>query len=467
MRKTTLFFFLIVSLLFLNASAQQNTSSPYSRYAFGELNTNPLAQYNGMGNASIAVADSFLLNLSNPASFSNLMIHRPIFDIGVGGQRLQVRSEDVTEYNGSFGLRNITLGIPISRRAGFSFGILPFSSVGYTISQTVAEPSIGNVTYTYTGTGGINRLYLGAGYKILSKKNSFLSLGLRGSYLFGNIQRVRKAVYPGYTGIMHTKIRHNTIVSDFLFDGGLLYKAKVFDNSTKKDSIKSNKPKPPGAKHFLSLGLTYTSSSQIGAKQEMIAHTFSSIYFETPVDTVMYADTISGYMNFPQRIGFGFAYDIHKESDGGRIRRYMFSGQYEQQTWSTYSEVFGNNTVQDQLRNSRSIGLGFQFTPDVSPYLRAKSRIWELTNYRMGLRYSDTYLQLNNNQLKQYGISFGLGIPLTNSTKSLSMINFGCEVGRKGTTENQLLQENFFNFFVGFSISPAIHEEWFHKRKYD
>ncbi len=85
----------------------------------------------------------------------------------------------------------------------------------------------------------------------------------------------------------------------------------------------------------------------------------------------------------------------------------------------------------------------------------------------MGLRYSDTYLQLNNNQLKQYGISFGLGIPLTNSTKSLSMINFGCEVGRKGTTENQLLQENFFNFFVGFSISPAIHEEWFHKRKYD
>jgi hypothetical protein len=95
-----------------------------------------------------------------------------------------------------------------------------------------------------------------------------------------------------------------------------------------------------------------------------------------------------------------------------------------------------------------------------------KGKFHRIMTYRLGLRYADTYLNLYDTQIKQYGISFGLGIPLV-QTFSFSQLNVGFEFGKRGTTENNLLQENYLAFQVGFTIMPHKYDGWFYKRKYD
>ena len=68
---------------------------------------------------------------------------------------------------------------------------------------------------------------------------------------------------------------------------------------------------------------------------------------------------------------------------------------------------------------------------------------------------------VNNEQIKEFGITFGAGIPLrrTNST-----INVFFEYGnRKGSFENGLHKEAFYNMGISFNF----YDRWFIKRKYD
>ena len=79
--------------------------------------------------------------------------------------------------------------------------------------------------------------------------------------------------------------------------------------------------------------------------------------------------------------------------------------------------------------------------------------------YRLGFRYENSYLNLFGNQINEYGISFGFGFPMK---KSRTALDLSFEYGGRGTTNDNLIQENFVN--VTFGV--AIFENWFHKRKY-
>jgi hypothetical protein len=47
------------------------------------------------------------------------------------------------------------------------------------------------------------------------------------------------------------------------------------------------------------------------------------------------------------------------------------------------------------------------------------------------------------------------------------MLNFGVELGERGTTDNNLIQERFATFRVGLTIMPGRFDNWFMKRKYN
>lgn len=54
----------------------------------------------------------------------------------------------------------------------------------------------------------------------------------------------------------------------------------------------------------------------------------------------------------------------------------------------------------------------------------------------------------------------GLGLPVGNA---FSSINLGFEYGRRGTTFDGLIKENYANVFLSLSLS----DKWFVKRKYE
>jgi hypothetical protein len=80
--------------------------------------------------------------------------------------------------------------------------------------------------------------------------------------------------------------------------------------------------------------------------------------------------------------------------------------------------------------------------------------------YRAGMRFENTGLKINNESIKEFGMSFGVGIPVGGA---FSNANFGFEVGKRGTTDQNLIQENFVNF----QLSLSLNDRWFEKRKFN
>ena len=65
-------------------------------------------------------------------------------------------------------------------------------------------------------------------------------------------------------------------------------------------------------------------------------------------------------------------------------------------------------------------------------------------------------MKINNESINEFGISFGVGLPIN---KELSNINLGFEFGKRGTTNNGLVQENYINF----RLSLSLNDKWFKK----
>jgi hypothetical protein len=67
---------------------------------------------------------------------------------------------------------------------------------------------------------------------------------------------------------------------------------------------------------------------------------------------------------------------------------------------------------------------------------------------------------INGEQINGYGVTLGLGIPFS---RSLSTMNISAELGRLGTTQNNLIRESY----AKFTLHLLLHDRWFIKRKFD
>jgi hypothetical protein len=62
--------------------------------------------------------------------------------------------------------------------------------------------------------------------------------------------------------------------------------------------------------------------------------------------------------------------------------------------------------------------------------------------------------------LTDFGISFGVGLPLKRSKTSF---NLAFEWGQRGTTDDNLVKENY----AKVTMNLTLHEFWFLKRKFE
>jgi uncharacterized protein YaiE (UPF0345 family) len=441
-----------------NVNAQSSSASPYSRYAFGDIAANPHSSYYGLGGISLSLCDSFQFNSFNPASYSFLMKHRPIFDIGVGGQNVIMNGSSSTAKATTFGLKAISMGLPVSDRWGISFGITPLSSVGYSFSTHEEHPVIGGITHKFDGNGGINRLYAGTSFLIVDNSQHKFSVGMNLTYLFGSLLTSNRTLIDDQsiqTGFLHSKTTQNTFISDFILEGGFLYRGKLNNTS------------------YLNFGGNLNASSPLYAKREFLSHSFNDPITESLVDTVEYRSSEWGRIYFPKKIGFAVSYEkrFSHKSNQNAFRRLIISAQYDLQDWANYSEVFKyendiTDSIADGMRNSRAYSFAIQYNPFSSSIIGPNEKWWNISTYRLSFSSASTYLQINDTQLKQYGIGFGIGIPLINSL-SFSLLNVGVEAGKRGSLDSGLIEESFINLSLGLTISPHRNDPWFIKRKYD
>lgn len=436
---------LVVMFISFQVFSQETGISPYSRLGIGTINRSHSPAYNTMGGASIGLSDFNLINVSNPASYSSFMKHIPIFEVDGSTEILNLKSSTSEGTLAATTFTKIAMGLPLSERLGVSIGLMPYTTTGYDIISNSTITNVGEVSYLFQGKGGVNKVYLGSGYELIDKDSISLSLGFNANFLFGRIEESRRVEFPDDNTALNSLISQSTNHNGFNFDLGLLYKQMI-------------------SKSFsFSIGANFNAGGNLNASRDQLSATYTNFNSVQVIrDTISFGEDNEGKVRIPMSFTLGGSLNFNKNLD--------IAFQYQAQDWTDFKEDFTIPTTQDSLASSNYFSVGIRYTP-VNPFEATK--YYQSIQYRAGFRYGNSPLQFNNIAIQEFGTSFGLGIPIRKSAsnkgefKSLSMINIGVEVGKRGTTEAGLIQENFTNIYFGISIMPQAQNRWFVKRKFN
>ena len=413
----TLFFALFL-LSLLQVSGQTRITSPYSYFGLGELRFNQNFQNMGMGGLGVGFQSNRSVNDVNPASYAGTDTTSFVFEATFFSHFYQQRNTETSQTGNYTTLGNLAFSSPIKRWLSIGFGLKPFSAMGYKIKDRVAADQVGHMNFLYEGSGGINQVFIGTAIKPFKG----FSVGLNASYLFGTLERHTTSFADSASVFLTNKILANE-VGGWHFGMGAQYRI-VFS----------------GTSH-LTLGLIYGAEQNVSAsRNEVIRRMLPS---KTSFDTLHIARGLSGDLTLPMYYGGGVYARFNSQWAGGL--------DFQRQNWSEF-RIF--DTAQD-LNNSYHIALGVQHNPSIQTFSNFFSRL----EYRAGVRYGQSYINPNGHNIDEFGISFGLGIPLR---RTLSGLNIGFDLAQRGTTEHSLIKENFYRINIGVSV----YERWFLRRRF-
>ena len=175
----------VLATLTTSAFAQSDTNSPYSQFGLGDLSDQSVSFNKGMNGVGLAMRRGNEANPMNPASYSSIDSLTMIFDAGLSGQitKFNENGNKVTGRSGGF---DYVVGLfRAFKNVGISFGVLPYSNIGYSYSNSEVLSDGTVAGSTYEGSGGLHQLYIGAGVRPIKP----LSFGFNLSYLWGDYNR--------------------------------------------------------------------------------------------------------------------------------------------------------------------------------------------------------------------------------------------------------------------------------------
>ena len=416
--------------------AQQGTSSPYSFYGIGSLKFKGTVENQGMGGISV-YSDSIHINLRNPASYTgkNLSLYnneaRPVkFAIGTSFSSTNLKTSSAKDKADDSSVDYLALVMPTGK-FGIGFGLIPYSSVGYKLQSRDEE---GFLQYRYRGEGGINKVFLGTGYQLTKD----LKIGFDFQYNFGSITNTTIAFgYNDEGDLLQFQSREvkRSDLSGFSFNFGLAFTKKI----SQKLEIMATATHSPQA-NLNSVNQSQFATITIDSQDKEYVITSS----EVDLAALGLSDT---NLSIPSKTSFGIGI--------GRPRKWFAGIDYTFLKASDFSNRFisiDNATFKD----ASTLSIGGFYIPKYDSF----GSYWKRLVYRAGVRLEQTGLVVNNESINELGISFGVGLPVG---RLFSNANVAFEIGQRGTTASNLVQENFFNV----NISLSLNDRWFEKRKFN
>lgn len=403
--------------------AQQGTASPYSFYGIGDVKFKGTAENRAMGGLTI-FSDSIHLNFQNPASYTSLKL--TTFSLGGTYLTTKLKTSSQSENARRTAMDYLAVGLPLGK-FGVGFGLMPYSSVGYNIQSRISATTTPVVTPAqikkFTGNGGLNKVFAGAGYAFTPN----FSAGLDFSYNFGKIETYSLRFVEGLQ--YGSREKNLSDMSGVTFTAGLNYKTKI---NSKLSGFGS---------------LTYSPESNLKATNERNIATiqYSTSGSEIIIDPVdINVDDTN--IKMPSKLALGFGI--------GQNKKWMLGTEVTFQESSGMGNRF-NDINNVKFENAIKYNIGGYYIPNFTSF----SKYFQKITYRAGLRYENTGLIINNESINDYGITGGLGLPIIGI---FSNINVGVEYGKRGTTTANLVEENYTNITIGFSLN----DKWFQKKRF-
>lgn len=390
--------------------AQNSTLTPYSRFGYGILRDNATSAQQSMGGIGYAMSSGRQINVMNPASYAHIDSLTFLFDMGVDVTALWQNEQaadgsKLSDKQVGGGLNYITLQFPLGKRMGMSVGILPFSAVGYAFGNTIE-----NGYTNRNGSGSLNQLYLGIAGRIVGG----LHVGVNVSYLFGTtINDTYAIASSGYTSLYEDELA----VRDYRIQAGLQYTQRLGND-------------------LWTVGLTYT------PQKSLLGHLRTYAYDVTSDASSLLKSEhkTNDLYGLAATYGAGINY-LHN-------RRLMLEADFTYQPWSEVKYKGEKGSLADRYK----VAVGMQFQPSYrGSYLRT-------IQYRAGGYYNRDYLVVRGNNVREYGASVGLGLPVPGFK---TMVNVGFGWVHRQAHPSPLIKENYFNFTLGINFN----EMWFRKSK--
>ena len=396
---------LVVLMMVVGAGAQNATSSPSSRFGYGELNSNLPGAYRAMGGVGIGMRSNKAINPAQPASYTACDSMTFMFDLA--GSFLYTNYGDANGVNNKVNgnLEYLTMQFPLWKRyVAMSLGMNPYSAVGYDFAVADSINSDYYYTKSYKGEGGFTQVYGGLSVNICD----WVALGVNAYYMFGDVSQIRSLTFTNASMDSVEQV-YSMRANSLRLRHGLQFFHTFGDHSITLGGVFENK------------------------------QPFSRMEYEqvesTTNDTVM---TMNGGFEMPMMYGAGLSY--------GYANRLLLGLDYQCQDWSN-AIYFGD---QKGLLARHRWALGVEYRNDPTSRKYADRVLW-----RAGINYTTSYTASYSQP--EMGVSVGVGFPLRSVG---TMINTTLEYSHRGIGGN-VLNENSLRLVVNASIS----EHWFFKRK--
>ncbi len=418
--------FILIFIISFAASAQKQINSPYARFNLGNLE--PAASFKslGMGGIGIGMRSNSSVYFANPASYSSIDTNSFIFDIGLdyGIVKISDGADHFTSEDMDFD--HLLMGFPLAKGFGVAVGIVPVSGGYYKLAESVDEtdpdydPLVGPYTSVHNGDGGFNNFFLGSGLKI----NKNFSVGINMELLFGQVQRSYAVSFNDFTNVYSNIATEKLEMHGINFNYGLHYTA----------SLKND--------YFLNAGISVSAGKSFKTDYQQLAYKYTA--FNTR-DTISYIADDSTKTFIPGTLGLGFTL--------GKINKFTAGFDYVMTNWSGAKIPGAGNYAAD----SRSYRFGLEYIPEKYSNYSMMKRL----EYRAGAHFGDTYLIIHDEQVKEFGFSAGIGIPMR---RTHSRTNFFFDYTKfTGYGTSSVHIEKYYTM----GVSLNLYDFWFIKRKYD
>lgn len=399
--------FLLVLLSLLSTGllyAQNGSSSPYSRFGYGDLSDNVPNTYRAMGGVGLGMRSNKVINPAQPASFTAGDSLTFMFDLAASVMWSAYSDVSGNRNKANGNLEYLSLQFPLYKRyIAFSAGVLPYSSVGYDLAVSDSINSDYHYTASYVGTGGISQVYGGLSFNICD----WVALGANIYYMFGTTTNTRTLTFTE-AALKGSSQESELRVSSIRLRYGVQFFHTFGD-------------------HTIVLGGVFEN------KQKMSSTSFTTIETQSE-DTV---SVLEGGFELPMVYGGGVSYSW--------ADRLTVAFDYQRQCMSAAMYQDKTNAFRDRSRYSA--GVEYRHNPNGRRY-------YERMLWRCGVNVADSYSL--ENSARDITASIGIGFPLRTAA---TVFNATLEYTHRGNAAT--LQENSLRLTINASIS----ENWFFKRK--
>ncbi|NPA43303.1 MAG: hypothetical protein GXO27_04675 [Chlorobi bacterium] len=406
---------IFLSLFFtaLTLSAQDGSYSPYSYYKFGDETAKIGVENIGMGHLFFYY-DSIHFNPMMPSAAAGLKWVN--YAAAFSFEYYRLRSADGTGRAGEFLVPYITLGIPLGKRVGIGFGFKPYSTSAYlTLKETENEK------IAKTGEGGMNSVFVNGGVRLTSR----LHAGVRFTYYFGN--KIARFIHYKNDVLAVSRQVDDAFMTGTGWTFSLDYR------------------QPLGDGMYMLTGLIWRPAARIESQNLSTLEISDNSYGgERIVETrTLREDTVS--LTLPSLFSAGIG--------AGKPKKWFAGAEFQTENWAAYSNDFFTSPFAT-YRRSVTVKAGGFWLPDFRSHVKYYKRI----TYKAGGYWKKGELVIDNQPIDEFGISFGLSLPMN---YYFSNTNIGLEYVRRGKAGVRTTEENIFKITIGLSFN----DQWFVKRK--